>query len=181
MAEKRKLADILLGSERERLTKAWDTTAKADDLTPVPPGDYRCRVLRGELFNARSGTPGYKVNFEIIEGDHAGRRLWHDLWLSDAALPMTKRDLGKLGVDRIEQLERPLPDGIVTNVRAALRKGDDGTEHNRVVRFDVLAFEPSQPDPFAPDAGEPAADDADHRDAGGFDWRKGEQEGEAAA
>lgn len=49
------------------------------------------------------------------------------------------------------------------------------------MRFEVVAFEPPEPDPYAPtddeaDA-EPAADGAPYRDGDGFNWRNGQQEG----
>lgn len=177
MAERKRLSDILLNSDRERLEKVWTVTKAADDLKPIPSGDYRCRILSGELFNARSGTPGYKLTLEVLDGEHTGRRVWHDVWLSEAALSMAKRDLGKLGIEQPEQLERPLPDGIIVKARVALRRNDDGTEFNRVSHFDVVAVEPPTPEPFAPvDAG----DDPDGKTAGtvdedGFDWRTGGQ------
>jgi hypothetical protein len=48
-----------------------------------------------------------------VEGEHADRVVWHDVWLSDAALPMAKRDLGKLGITSLEQPECHLPERIV--------------------------------------------------------------------
>jgi hypothetical protein len=177
MAERKRLSDILLNSERERLGRVWDTTAPADDLKPLPPGEYRCRVADGALFTARSGTPGYKVTLEVLDGDHAGRRVWLDVWLSEAALPMAKRDLAKLGIDRPEQLESPLPPGLIVAAKVALRRGEDGQESNRVTRFELVAVEPPGPDPFAPRMGE--ADDAArdrgeaHDGADDFDWQSG--------
>ena len=150
-------ADILLNSERDRLERTWSATKAADDLRPIPTGEYRCRIVNGELFNAKSGTPGYKLTLEVLDGEHAGRRVWHDVWLTEAALPMAKRDLGKLGIEHLEQLERPLPEGIIVKAKVALRRDDDGTECNRVVRFDVVGIEPPDPEPFAPADAEPTA------------------------
>ena len=176
MSERKRLSDILLNSERDRLSAAWQAAKPADDLKPIPSGEYRCRIIDGSLFNARSGTAGYKLTLEVLEGEHAGRRLWHDIWLSEAAVSLAKRDLGKLGVSDPEQLERPLPDGIVIDARVALRRGDSGEEFNRVTRFDVVGIEPAEPEPFAPGAGpcETSTTDAD-----GFDWTTGRQEGGA--
>jgi hypothetical protein len=180
MAERKKLSDILRNGDCDRLDKVWSTTKSADDLKPLPSGEYRFRVLSGELFNSQGGTPGYKLTLEVLDGEHAGRRVWHDAWLTDAALPMAKRDLAKLGIQRPEQLERPLPDGIIVKARVALRRNDDGTEYNRVVRFALVAVEPPAPEPFAPTDDEPSgagdaeATDAETTDADGFDWRKGE-------
>src|SRR5512135_989319 len=126
MTERKRLTDILMNSERERLERTWSTTKAADDLKPIPAGDYRCRILDGTLFNSKGGTPGFKLTFEVCDGEHASRRVWHDVWLSEAALPMAKRDLRKLGVEHLKQMDRPLPVGIIADVRVALRKGDDG-------------------------------------------------------
>jgi hypothetical protein len=172
MAERKRLSDILLNSERERLERTWSTTKPAADLKPIPAGDYHCRITSGELFTSKGGTPGYKVVLEVLDGEHAGRRVWHDVWLSEAAVAIAKRDLGKLGIERPEQLERPLPDGIIVAARVTLRRNDDGTEFNRVARFDVVAVEPPAPEPFAPGEDEP---DAGTADPGGFDWTTGAQ------
>ena len=82
----------------------------------------------------------------------AGRRFWHDLWLTPAALPMTKRDLAKLGVASLDQLEKPIPQGIRCKVKLALRRDDDGNEHNRVQLFTVIGVDAPEVDPFAPSA-----------------------------
>jgi hypothetical protein len=51
---------------------------------------------------------------------------------------MTKRDLAKLGVTSLDMLDRPLPAGIVCDVKVVLRVDDDGVERNRVVSFNVV-------------------------------------------
>ena len=170
MNQRPKLSDILrLDGDRDNLKKAWDQTEVVGDFAPLPAGEYTCRVLSGEPFNApKKGTPGYKLCFQVTEGEHADRRVWHDIWLTGPALPMTKRDLAKLGVTRLEQLDQPLPAGILVKVRLALRRDDDGNERNRVVRFDAIGVEPE--DAYAPandapgkpsEAAEPERDGAD--------------------
>lgn len=145
-----RLSDILNGSGGN-FDSVWNSTAAAGEFGPLPPGEYECDVSRGELESSRSkGTPGYKIEFVVRDGEFKGRKLWLDCWLTPAALPATKRDLGKLGITSPDQLERPLPRGIVASVKAALRRDDDGTERNRVQRFDVLRIETPEADPFAP-------------------------------
>ena len=63
---------------------------------------------------------------------------------------MAKRDLAKIGVTHLDQLERPLPSGMLATVRLALRTGRrrDGAQPSR--RFDVTGIEPVEPEPFAP-------------------------------
>jgi hypothetical protein len=166
---RKKLSDILRQTaDRERLAQLWKETAAAGERGPLPPGEYEFRVLSGELFTSKGGTPGYKLTLEVTAGEYEGRRVWHDLWLTPAALPMTKRDLLKLGVPNLEenldQLDKPLPPGILLRGKLTLRRDDDGNEANRLVRFECVgvergdAFEPkgdesdqegtNEPDPF---------------------------------
>jgi hypothetical protein len=148
-APRRKLSDILNGGS-DSLRSAWDTTQAASDFTPLPAGVYIARITSGELSTAKSGTPGYKLAFKVLEGEHAGRNFWHDVWLTPAALPLAKRDLSKLGVTSLEQLEKPLPPGIRCEAKLSLRKGDDGSEYNRLKTFEVLGIDPIDDDDFAP-------------------------------
>jgi hypothetical protein len=148
MNGRNKLSDILAHTgDREKLQRAWNETAAAAEFAPIPAGEYCFRIHSGELCSSKRGTPGYKVTLEVTEGELAGRRVWLDFWLTPAALPMTKRDLAKIGITRIDQLDRPLPLGILIKGKVALRKNDDGTESNRLVRFEFVGMEK---DPFEP-------------------------------
>lgn len=148
MSERKRLSDILHGQSRDALAKQWHNTEAAKDLEPLPKGEYVFRILSGELFTSKQGTPGYKLVLEVTEGEQEGRRCWHDVWLTQAALPLAKRDLGKIGVTDLEQLERPLPAGILVRAKVALRKNDDGSENNRIVRFEPAGIE--QGDAYEP-------------------------------
>jgi hypothetical protein len=162
MADRKKLTDILNNSEAEAIQRIWDSTQVAADLGPLPPGTYVARVESAEFFTARSGTSGVKLTLVVAEpAEFAARKLWNDLWLTPAAMPATKRDLLKIGVTALEQLDRPIPEGLVIECRVALRRDDDGTERNRVVRFDLLRIEPPKPNPFPPpDGPDPGPDPA---------------------
>ena len=91
------------------LLSLWNQAEAAQDFLVLPRGKYRCRTRRGQLGKSRRGTPGYKLTFEVVEGEYVGRLLWHDLWLTPAAMPMTKRDLLKIGITALTQLVEPLP------------------------------------------------------------------------
>jgi hypothetical protein len=151
VSERKRLSDILqLNGDRERLTSLWKTTAAAAEFALLPKGEYTFRILAAELFTSKRGTPGYKLTLEVTEGDFEGRRAWCDFWLTPAALPMAKRDLAKLGITELEQLDRPLPPGILIKGKLALRTDDDGNESNRLVRFECVGIEKG--DAFAPAA-----------------------------
>jgi hypothetical protein len=154
--QRKSLSDILHEGDRESLSRAWGETKAAEDFAPLPAGEYVARIVGGELFTSKTkGTAGYKLAFRVLEGDHQDRQFWHDVWLTPAALPMAKRDLAKLGVTTLEQLEGPLPPGIRCKVKLALRRDDDGTEYNRIKRFEVIGIDPPEVDAFAP-AGTPS-------------------------
>lgn len=150
-----KLSDILADGGFADFNNSWNLTEAAGEFEPLPAGKYVCRLESGELDNSSKGTPCYKLTFLVLKGpddgtDYNGRKLFHDLWLTPAALPMSKRDLAKLGIDSPERMEQPLPPGIRCLVRVALRRGDDRLAHNRVRSFEVTGIDPPEPDAFAP-------------------------------
>jgi hypothetical protein len=150
---KKSLSDILAaGSDRDQLSKQWAEVKAADDFgKALPRGEYIARIEKGELFQAKvKGTPGYKLTIRVIEGEYTGRKFWLDIWLTEANLPNAKRDLGKLGVTSLDQLESPLPQGIRCRVMLVVRKDDDGTDRNEVRFFEVVGVDSPEPNPFAP-------------------------------
>ncbi|MCG3179633.1 MAG: hypothetical protein BIFFINMI_01974 [Phycisphaerae bacterium] len=152
-----RLSDILANVNRDSLAQAFDAAKPAGDFVPLPAGEYVAHIVSGECFTSRQNeTPGYKLTFKVIEGEYAGRQVWHDIWLTPAAMPMAKRDLGKLGITTLDQLDRPLRQGIRCRVRVTVRQDDGQADYNRVRSFDVLGVDTPGPDPFAP-AAQPAA------------------------
>ncbi len=149
---RKRLTDILNGGT-DSLRSQWAATEAAGDFKPLPGGTYTARIISGELSKAKTGTPGYKLAFRVLDGAHTGRQFWHDIWLTPAALPMAKRDLAKIGVQTLDQLEGPIPPGIRCAVKLTLRKEDDGTEHNKVKSFTVLGIDtdPTADPDFAPE------------------------------
>ncbi len=161
---KKSLSEILAGKTGpQQLQDLWEQTISAPEYTLLPRGDYTAIIVAGELFNSKTNdTPGYRLTFEVLEGEYVGRRLFHDLWLTKPAMAMTKRDLEKLGVTSLDQLNKPLPPGIRCNLHVVVRKDDDGNERNRVIGFQVVGYDPPEPDPFAPEpfAPQPSPDGA---------------------
>jgi hypothetical protein len=158
MTERRKLSDILRGgSGADWLNNGngdgWGDVQPAPERGPVPPGRYVARVAEGALFNAKKETPGYKLTFEILEGEHKGRLCWYDIWLTDKNKRNAVRDLMKLGIDAKPKLEQPLPRGIRCEIRVALRRSEQGDEFNEVKEFAVVGIDPPQLDTFAPGQG----------------------------
>lgn len=147
-----RLSDILAASSTGgNLQDHWNTTEAASDFGALPAGDYTARILSGQLKESRSGTPGYSLTFEVLEPtEFQGRKFWHDCWLTPAAMPQTKRDLGKLGITALGQLEQPLPKYIRCRCKVILRRDDNGSESNRLKAFEVVGIDKPEPDGFAP-------------------------------
>jgi hypothetical protein len=184
---KKLLRDIVRGSVDD-FKKTWDTTEASEGFPPLPSGTYRCLIAGGEMFtSSKNETPGYKVTFEVTSGALAGRKFWHSVWLTEKALAMAKAELAKLGIIKPEQLEQPLPPGLIADVKVVLRTDDEGETFNRVRSFQVVRPEVPAAD-FAPSGpAEAPADESDDddgdawdeldnaSDAGGFNWANGEQ------
>lgn len=151
---RRRLSEIL-GGDAANLQKTWAETEAAGDYKPLPSGQYIAHLHDVELATAKTGTPSAKLTFRVCEGVHAGRLLWLDCWLTPAALPQSKRDLAKLGITELAQLENANvpPNYVRCNVRVALRRDDGGIERNAVKGFDFVQLdELPKPDAFAPTA-----------------------------
>lgn len=139
---RRRLVDVLNGETCEDLARRFNETEAAPEYAPVPRGVYSAEVSSGELTNSGTGTPGFTLGFTVTDGDYKGRRVWHTLWLTQAAMPMTKRDLAKLGIVSLDQLERTIPPGILCQLTVVLRTDDDGQTRNRVTRYEVVEIRP---------------------------------------
>lgn len=133
MIQRQSLTGVLNGD----LAAAFNAAAPATDgLPPITDSPVLCSVSGG-LKTSRGGTPGYSIVFEIVEGAFTGRRLYHDLWLTPAAMPLAKRDLARLGITTAEQLAKPIPPGVLCEVKHVVRVDDDGVQRNVVKGFTV--------------------------------------------
>lgn len=154
MPAKRKPLTSVLGNSAGPLDTAlsgFDSATAADEFGPLPKGSYVCLAVRGELTAAATGTPGYGVEFKVVEGKYSGRRLWRTWYLTPAAMAYTKRDLAKFGLDSRHKLEARFPaDRMVFKVTVGVRTGDDGTQRNEVKQIELLRVQEPETDPFAP-------------------------------
>jgi hypothetical protein len=134
-----RLDDILTGSDGG-FNERWEQTEAAADYSPVPAGAYRAAIVSVDRAESRANaTPSVKLTLEIVDHpEYAGRRLYVDLWVTAAAIGVTKREAAKLGYATLAQLFQSPPIGDVLAVRVALRTGGDGRHFNRVVDWKVI-------------------------------------------
>lgn len=148
------LSNILSAADRNALEQLWATTTAAPEFTPLPSGQYLAHVEGGRLFTAETGTRGFELTFRIAEGEHLGRTVRHRLWLTAAAMPMTKRELARIGINSIAQLDQPVPPSrIRCRIQVVARTSESGEVFNEVRNFKVVAIDDPHPEPFAPEQG----------------------------
>jgi hypothetical protein len=121
----------------------------AERFGALPAGEYDAVILDGRLAQSRNGTPSYKLTLRVTSGDFAGRRIWYNVWLTEAALPITGGALVELGLTDLEQLPSLPVKGIRCRVRLTQWKGDNGKTYNAVQSFEVIAKDPREADPPA--------------------------------
>lgn len=141
------------GDNFDNIFDDWDEVQAADDFgTPIPAGMYVCIWRKGELATSKNGTHSYKLTLEVEKGDHAGRKVWFDIWLTEKARTIAKRELQKLGITNPrEQLKQPIPKWLRLQVQVGLQTNDLGVERNSVVTFKVLERIAPEADAFAPE------------------------------
>ncbi len=125
---------------------AFDAAEAAPEYTPLPPGIYTARVLRGECCSTKAGADAYRLRFEITEGEHARKTVLRTWTFSAKAMPYTKRDLAPFGLTTLTKLLSPFPPaGREYHVRlvVALQRGDDGIERNDLKRIELLRVDES--------------------------------------
>lgn len=130
------------------LSNLWNSTEPAAERVPLPPGPYECLLSNCERVVSRNGTLGCTLTFRIHQGEYGGRCVFENLWFTERGMPYARRDLRKLGIERVEQLDQPLPRNLCCRVNLVLRTSDDGRQFNEVRSFEVLGRFNPEPDPF---------------------------------
>ncbi len=131
----------------------WEDIPPAPEFGPVDPGKYEAHLIEKEPFNAGTGTPGIKLTFLILtEGPFKSRKLWYDIWLTEAAKPQAIRDFAKLGIHNKAQIDSPLPTDkrIRCRVVVTTRKNAAGVYYNVIQSFEPIGVDNVSADPFAP-------------------------------
>lgn len=125
---------------------AFDATEAAPEFTPLPPGIYSARVLRGEYTSTKAGADAYRLRFEVTDGPHKGQTVIRTWTFGPKAVAYTKRDLAPFGLTSSAKLLSPFPDAgreYLVRLVVALQRGDDGRDFNDVKRIDLVRADES--------------------------------------
>jgi len=120
---------------------AFDGAKAAAEFSPLPPGIYTARILRGEYCSTKAGADAYRLRFEVTEGEQKGKTTIRTWTFSPKALPYTKRDLTPFGLTSSAALLSPFPSAgrdYLVKLVVALQRGDDGIERNDIKRIDLI-------------------------------------------
>ena len=69
------------------------------DYSPVPDGQYLCRLTDIEPDTTRSGDEMWKLRWTVESGEHAGRLLFDNLVFNAKAMPRVKLVCSSCGLD----------------------------------------------------------------------------------
>jgi hypothetical protein len=73
------------------------------EFKPIPKGRYLCKLDNCCIEQTpdkadRAGTKYLKMDFTILTGPSANRKIWHKLWFSEKAYNMAAQQLDNMGV-----------------------------------------------------------------------------------
>ena len=69
------------------------------DFSPLPDGDYLCRLSEIEESTTQYDDELWKLKFEVAEGEYTGRYIFDNLVFSEAALKRVKLICSRLGLN----------------------------------------------------------------------------------
>jgi len=131
--------------DREKLAVAFDATAPAEKLPPVPTGEYPARWIGKGIDKSRKGNSFFFGRFELVGGEYDGRWLIARWYLTSKALARSKSELAVLGLASFADLESAILPGGYVLLRVALRCDDSGVKLNEV--REVVPLGTDQPPP----------------------------------
>lgn len=149
-----------MSNDLDSIDKAWTGATPAapggTGFEPLPAGT-KAKVAVMNQKPARVGdkqTPVCKVTFEVVEPtEYAGRRVWHDFWITVPNVPYLKRDLAILGWKGgkvsalMEETDASLINlGAVIEVDVEEYTDRDGNPRSKnVIRFFEAPYTPPAP------------------------------------
>ena len=77
----------------------FDRVDDIDDFTPLPDDDYLCKLAEIEEASTQGGDELWKLRFEVIEGEYAGRFIFDNMVFSEKALKRAKLICSRLGLN----------------------------------------------------------------------------------
>lgn len=124
---------------------------------PLPAGEYVVEIVSGRLGHSKNGKPRYELRAKIADGEHVGRTVFDDWYLTKEAWWKSAPFLARLGIKTPEQCRRDFPPGWLARVRLTV-ESFQGVTRNKLADIAIVRRKPDVPtlaatppaDPFAP-------------------------------
>jgi hypothetical protein len=121
-----------------------DEVEPRSGFDPLPPGKYKAVITESEEKQTKKGDGSYmQFTFEVIDGDHKGRKLWARLNLNnpnDQAVGIARSELSAIcRAVNVKQLKdtQQLHD-LPMVIKVSAKKDDQGE-----VRNEIKGYEPA--------------------------------------
>lgn len=76
---------------------AANVTPVSMDFSPLPAGEYLVKGIEAEMKSNKAGTGEYlAMTFEVMQGEHANRKVWHNFNLSHNSEKVAQIGQGEL-------------------------------------------------------------------------------------
>lgn len=163
----------LFFQREEKFAREWDAVKPEGERKLIPPGQYEATLVDGEAFEARTGTPGYRLTFAIASGEFRNQQVSMRLWLTIDAAPRTKAVLAKVGLGpRFRDLDGVVPKGLRVALYVTTAESKSGRVYNEVEDFEPVdgrdARPPRRREPVAPPGLNGADEEEDEEGEGRF-------------
>jgi hypothetical protein len=139
--------------------QGFDASAiEVSTFDPLPPGWYTATIVESDMVETRAKNGNFlKLEFEIVDGEHAKRKLWTNLNLDNPnplAVQIAKGELASIckAVGIIKPKDSAELHNIPLEIKIALRKRDDNGEDAN----EIKAYRPLSTAAADDDAGVPA-------------------------
>jgi hypothetical protein len=139
--------------------------AEERDFSPLPAGKYQVAVSETEMKATKAGTGEYlQITFDVQSGEHANRKLWARLNLSNpnkTAEEIAARELSAIcyavGKMQVEDSDELVGLELLVDVGVEINKSN-GEPTNRVRGYSAIEVKkPAPRSPAAPTPGKVAA------------------------
>lgn len=83
----------------------YDLADVSSSNEAVPAGNYLCKIDEAELTESKNNNPMIKIQWEIVEGEFAGRKLFDNLVLIQKCAWKVKQYADIAGIEEGTQLD----------------------------------------------------------------------------